>query len=93
MAYVTMNNKTFSLKIITAKEIAYDGAVESLIVPGERGYVGILADHAPFVTTLSSGLLTLKNAGRQTRFQIGNGFLEVLKNQARILTETASPVS
>ena len=87
-----MSPKTYQLKIITPKDVVYQGTVVSLIVPTERGYVGALTDHAPFTTTLSNGLVIIKSQGQEIRFQIGKGFLEILQNEARVLTESAVSV-
>ena len=81
--------KSYSLKIITPQEVAFEGPVISVVAPAQEGYVGVLADHAPFVTTLKPGSLTIKTALEEFQFRIGKGFFEVLKNQAVLLTEKA----
>jgi F-type H+-transporting ATPase subunit epsilon len=85
-----MPPKSYQLKIITPQEVVYDGPVLSLVAPTPQGYVGVLTDHAPLVTTLSDGLLTFKSLGKEMRFQIGKGFLEMVENHARILTQSAN---
>jgi len=79
--------KNFQLKIITPSKIIYEGEVDSLIVPGEAGYLGVLADHAPLISTLRPGKITVsESAGRVKVFNSpGKGFIEVIKNQATLL--------
>ena len=62
----------------------------SVIVPGVEGYLGILADHAPLMTELSLGKVTVKDeSGHETRLAIGSGFMEVRRNEVRILADSA----
>ena len=78
--------KTFHLNILTADKAIYDGDALSLTAPGEAGYLGVLADHAPLVTTLVAGKIILKDpSGQPTVFESkGKGFLEVLKNEVAV---------
>jgi len=82
--------KPFSLKIITPAETLLEEQATSIIAPGPKGYVGIWANHAPFITSLLPGTLTIKHNESEKRFSIQKGFLEVLDNQVKILTELAS---
>ena len=79
----------FHLTVITPQRVVFDTEVTSLVAPGEEGHLGVLANHAPLITTLASGRLavTLASGERQT-FTIGPGFLDVLSNQATLLTQT-----
>ena len=81
---------SFRVKIITPEDVFFDGETTSLIAPGAEGYLGVLKDHAPLVTPLEKGTVTLKSAGAEKHFEINDGFLEVSKNQAVILVERIS---
>lgn len=83
--------KPFYLTIITKEEVLYDKHITSLIAPGEVGYLGILADHAPLVTTLKKGkLLAREEGGGEFTMAIKDGgFLEVFDNKAKVLLESA----
>lgn len=83
--------KTFHLQIITPEKVFFDGQVVSLVVPGEAGYLGVLADHAPLISTLKPGKIQVTPATDAAAFAVmspGNGFLEVLKNQVTLLLRT-----
>jgi F-type H+-transporting ATPase subunit epsilon len=82
-----MVDKTFKLSIITPQRIVYEGRVSSLIAPGENGYLGILADHAPFMSNLVPGKIVAKGTtGAPKAFYCdGGGVLEVLQNNVNIL--------
>ena len=79
--------KPFSLSVITKDKIVYDKHVVSLIAPAELGYLGVLADHAPLITTLKKGkLLAREEGGGEFEMAIKDGgFLEVFDNKAKVL--------
>ena len=81
-------SNTFLLKIVTPTEVFFDGPAVSVVAPGALGYLGILQNHAPFVTTVSKGNLTFRDPGGKTQtFKVEGGFLEVLKNRVLVLTD------
>jgi F-type H+-transporting ATPase subunit epsilon len=83
--------KTYSLKIITPDGAAFEGPVTSAVIPGESGYLGVLANHAPLVTTCAPGKLRFWDpSGVEHEYRVGEGFFEVLHNRAVLLTETLS---
>ncbi|HOJ62184.1 MAG TPA: ATP synthase F1 subunit epsilon [bacterium] len=78
---------TFPLRIITHEETVFDGEIESLIAPGALGSLGILARHAPLLTTLTEGKIAIRDAqGRSHLFRVQGGILEVSRNHAVVLT-------
>ena len=54
------------------------------------GEVGILTGHAPLMALLGNGQLRLGGAGR--RFTVSGGFMQVLNDQVRVVTERATAV-
>ncbi len=84
-----MSNKSFVLQILTPKKKIFSGEIVSLVAPGELGYIGILANHAPLVTTLVPGNVTWRDAsgGTQTMRSTGEGMLEVQHNEAKLLLD------
>ena len=84
-----MAQAAFTLEILTPNRQVYRGAVVSLVAPGELGYLGVLAHHAPLVTTLVPGKVVYRDeAGTpHTLRNQGGGFLEVRRNTATVLLE------
>jgi F-type H+-transporting ATPase subunit epsilon len=67
----------------------FDEQVVSIVVPGELGYLGVLANHAPLITTLASGDLKVTLEGNiEKHFSIPGGILKVARNEAVLLTES-----
>jgi len=84
-----MNGKTFHLTVITPGQVFFDGQVGSLTAPGGAGSFGVLANHAPLISTLLPGRITFTTAeGKKQTFEIGSGFIDIMKNDVTLLTES-----
>ena len=80
-----------TLRVLTQEGLVLEDEAVSVIAPGEVGYLGMLRNHAPLVTTLVPGTLTWRSADGATRTrQIGAGLLEVVQNQITVLTDRVS---
>ncbi len=77
-----------TLRVLTGEGVAFEDQAVSIVAPGEPGYLGILRDHAPLVTTLKPGRLTWRRpSGESLAAGIGAGLLEVANNRVTILTD------
>ncbi len=56
------------LEIITPEKIIYKDSVDSITVPGTKGMFQVLKDHAPLMSTIEIGVITLKNNDANTYF-------------------------
>jgi F-type H+-transporting ATPase subunit epsilon len=84
----------YLLSIVTPEEVFFEQEVTSLIAPGSEGYLGVLTDHAPLITGLVPGKLTVKdNAGRELFYAVSGGFMEVFKNQVTVLAHSIESVA
>jgi F-type H+-transporting ATPase subunit epsilon len=80
----------FQLEIVTPERRVYSGAAERFQGPGTEGSFGVLARHAPFLTSLKTGQLAFLDAkGKERRMAASGGFVEVGDNQVTVLAETA----
>ena len=73
--------------VISPEAALYEGEASSVVAPAFDGDVGILTGHAPMMTLLGKGELVVSGAGEPRRFSIEGGFLQVLNNEVRIVTE------
>lgn len=78
----------FHLQVLTPENIVFDEMVISFAAPGGIGYLGVLTNHAPLISLLKTGTLTItdKNKTKQY-FEIKGGFLEVNQNEAVLLVD------
>ena len=74
----------YHLSVIATNGQVFDGKVESLSASGLSGSFGVLSQHAPMATVLSSGPLTIKQNGKDLYFAVSSGVLEV-DNQSNCL--------
>jgi F-type H+-transporting ATPase subunit epsilon len=80
-----------SLSIVTPERVLFEGLVRYLSVPGSAGYMGILVDHAPIISSLKPGLIEIRPAkpgSSPIKLKIQKpGFMEINKNQVDILLD------
>jgi F-type H+-transporting ATPase subunit epsilon len=77
------------LEIVTPEASVYSDEVDSVVLPGSEGEMGVLNSHAPLVTTLKPGELRLTKGGKTTTMAVGEGLLEVTGTSVRVLTDMA----
>ena len=77
-----------NVSVISPEAVLYEGTTDSVVAPAFDGEVGILTGHAPMMTLLGKGVLRLGGGGQ--RFNIDGGFLQVVDNTVRVVTEKAS---
>lgn len=83
--------ETFHLSLLTPEKSFLEAEVTSIIAPGSEGYLGVLANHAPLITALVPGKLTIKSDAGESIYAISGGFLEVSDNKATILADALEP--
>ncbi len=82
----------YQLQIITLQGIIYKGEIIHALLPVQNGFVGILANHAPFITYSRRGELKIQEGDNTTKaFLIGSGFFEVNHNKASLITTARLP--
>ena len=75
------------LEIITAERQVYPDEVDMVIAPGFDGQLGILPMHAPLMTMLKPGELTVRKDGENMYVSVSGGFMEVLGNKVSVLAD------
>jgi len=83
---------SFSFELVSPTRLVFSGEVEQVDVPGAEGDFGVLANHAPFITPLRPGVLTVRNGSETKKLFVKNGFAEVNQKGLTVLAETAVPV-
>lgn len=73
--------------VISPEAAIFDGEADSVTAPAYDGLVGILPRHAPFMTLLGRGPLTVTAGGTVRRFQVEGGFLQAVNNTVRVVAE------
>ncbi len=84
---------TLHFELVAPEKLVFSGEVDQVDVPGAEGDFGVLAGHAPMVTTLRPGVLTVKSAGGEQKIVVLGGFAEVSAKGLTILADTADAVA
>ena len=79
-------------ELVTPERLVRADEVHMVVVPGVEGEFGVMAGHAPFMTTLKDGELKIfKTAGGQPEsITVSGGFAEVGDKGLTVLAESAS---
>ena len=81
------------VSVISPERVLFEGEVDALVVPAFDGEVGILSGHAPMMTLLGRGELRLGAGATARRVSVAGGFLQVVDDQVRVVTEQASELT
>jgi F-type H+-transporting ATPase subunit epsilon len=82
---------TFHFDLVSPSKLVFAGEVEQVDVPGLEGDFGVLAGHAPLVTTLKPGVVTVFGEGEPQRYVVLGGFAEVSPEGLTILADFGWP--
>ena len=77
------------LEVVTPKGAVVSEEVDIVTAPGFAGEFGVLANHAPFLSTIKVGTLRYKKDGTEEELMISGGFCEVSSNKITFLVESA----
>jgi len=81
--------KKILLEIVTPERPVLKEEIDSLVLPGRDGQVGILPDHAPLLVQLTIGELKITADGQTKYFAVSGGFAEVHPNRVEVFAESA----
>jgi F-type H+-transporting ATPase subunit epsilon len=83
---------TFHFDLVSPERLLISDAVEQVDVPGAEGDFGVLAGHAPLVSTLRPGVLVVYREGGTQRIVVTGGFAEVSPAGLTVLADDAVPI-
>jgi F-type H+-transporting ATPase subunit epsilon len=78
-----------NLEVVTPKGAIVSEEVDIVTAPGFSGEFGVLANHAPFLSTIKIGTLRYKKDGTEQELMVSGGFCEVSNNKITFLVESA----
>ncbi len=80
---------SLKLAIVTPEATIFSDVVDTVVIPGFLGELGILEQHIPLVTTLQPGELSYRKGGEEHHLAIGQGIVEVLPDRVSVITDMA----
>lgn len=85
--------KAFKFELVSPERLLVSEEVESVVIPGAEGEMTVMAEHAPVMTTIKPGVVTVKPAsGNVQRFVVFGGFADILPSGCTLLAESAVAV-
>ena len=88
-----LTDKTFQFELVSPEQILASIEARMVIVPGEDGDFGVLADHAPLLSSMRPGVVTVTAVdGGQRKIFVSGGFADVNGTQCSVLAEEAIDV-
>ncbi len=80
----------FRLEVVTPNRKVVEREVSLALLPSELGEIGILAHHAPLISSLTIGVMEfVPTHGERRRVALGDGFAEMADNTLTVLVDTA----
>ena len=79
-------------EIVSQDRMVFEGDADIVIIPGEVGQMGVLPNHAPLLSTLKYGILTVRSQGKEEHFTVAGGIVEVQPEIITVLADAAENV-
>ena len=75
---------TFKIKVVTYEEKVLEQEAEFVLVRTTEGDMGILPNHSPFIAGLSTGEMKIRLNGKEEKYFVSEGLLEISNNVVTI---------
>lgn len=85
--------EAFQFELVSPERLLVSEKVESVVIPGAEGEMTVMAYHAPVMTTIKPGVVTVKTAaGKEERYVVFGGFADIVPSGCTLLAESAVAV-
>lgn len=80
----------FNFELVSPERLLLSAQVSEVVIPATEGEMTVLANHAPTMTTIKPGVVSVKDAsGKVTRYVVFGGFADILPTGCTLLAESA----
>jgi F-type H+-transporting ATPase subunit epsilon len=80
----------YKFELVSPERLLVSESVESVVIPGSEGEMTVLANHAPVMTTVKPGVVSMRTtAGQEDRYIVFGGFADILPDGCTLLAEFA----
>lgn len=77
------------VKLITPEKLLFEGGAAHIQICGSQGELGVLPDHAPFISTLKEGNIVIDlTDGKKKEFFVKGGVAEIKENEVILLIDS-----
>lgn len=81
--------KTFLFELVSPEQLLLSEQAVEVVLPGSEGYMTILPDHSPVMTSVTPGVITVKLTTGQLSFVVYGGFADINRHGCSLLAEAA----
>lgn len=83
----------FNFELVSPERLLLSATVSEVVIPATEGEMTVLANHAPTMTTIKPGVVSVKDAaGKVNRYVVFGGFADILPTGCTLLAESAIPM-
>lgn len=84
----------FNFELVSPERLLLSEKVTEVVIPATLGEMTVLANHAPTMTTIKPGVVSVKSAsGQESKYVVFGGFADILPTGCTLLAESALPLS
>ncbi|MAS14470.1 MAG: F0F1 ATP synthase subunit epsilon [Nitratireductor sp.] len=81
--------EAFKFDLVSPERLLVSQDVESVVIPGTEGELTVMATHAPTMTSIKPGVVTVSADGKTERYVVFGGFADILPDSCTVLAESA----
>ena len=81
--------QSFKFDLVSPERLLVSQDVESVVIPGTEGELTVMATHAPTMTSIKPGVVTVSANGKTERYVVFGGFADILPDSCTVLAESA----
>lgn len=83
---------TFLFELVSPEQLLLSEDVLEVVLPASEGYVTIMPNHSPMMTSVVPGVVKVKSAAGEKSFVVYGGFADITPTGCSLLAESAVPV-
>lgn len=83
---------TFTFELVSPEKLLLSAEVNSVVLPGSEGEMTVMANHAPTMSTVKPGVVTVEGAEGSSKYVVFGGFADIVPTGCTLLAEAAVAV-
>ncbi len=84
----------FDFELVSPERLLLSEKVSEVVIPATEGEMTVMAHHAPTMTTIKPGVVTVKtSSGQVNKYVVFGGFADIVPSGCTLLAESAVPMN
>lgn len=83
---------TFTFELVSPEKLLLSAEVNSVVLPGSEGEMTVMANHAPTMSTVKPGVVTVESSEGSSKYVVFGGFADIVPSGCTLLAEAAVAV-